>query len=63
MTNSVSVDVGRNFAQQSSVTMVLALLKIDVRELIRAANIAASIRPRKPVGDQRVLHIMILGSD
>jgi hypothetical protein len=32
----------------SNVTMELALLNIDVRELIRAASRADSIRPRTP---------------
>ena len=48
MTSSSSVDVGRSFCQQSKVNIVLALLNMDVRELINAANMAANIKPRKP---------------
>jgi hypothetical protein len=47
--NSPSVAAGLNLCQISIVNIVLELLNTDVRELINAAIIAASIRPFKPV--------------
>lgn len=39
----------RILAQMSMVKRVLLLLKMDASELMRAANITASIKPRSPV--------------
>ena len=46
----------------SKVTMELALLKIEVKELINAANRAANIKPLTPVNERDVTLIVRLNS-
>lgn len=52
MINSMSEGFLRIRVQISMVKMVELELKIDVRELIRAANITANIIPVKPSLDE-----------
>lgn len=51
--SSRSVDCGLIRVQMSMVNRVLLLLKMEAKEDIRAANITASIRPRKPAAERR----------
>ena len=46
--SSASLAFGRKYLQMSIVKRVLELLKIEVRELIRAAKSAASMMPFTP---------------
>lgn len=50
--SSCSVACGLMRVQMSIVNKVLLLLKMEAREDMRAANITASIRPRKPAQKQ-----------
>lgn len=49
--SSFSVALGLILVQMSMVKRVLALLKMDVSELIRDASITDSIKPRRPGKD------------
>lgn len=51
--SSRSVDCGLIRVQMSMVNRVLLLLKMEAKEDMRAANITASIRPRKPAAERR----------
>ena len=51
--SSVSAAWGRNLRQMSSVKRVLALVKLDVSELMRAARRPANIRPFTPARNNR----------
>lgn len=46
--SSLSLACGRSRVQMSMVKRVLLLLKMEARELIKAASITASIRPLRP---------------
>ena len=48
ISNSFWFALGRNLLQRSIVNTVLELLKIEVREVTMADNIAAIIKPRAP---------------
>jgi hypothetical protein len=54
-TSSVSDDLGRKVLQTSMVKMVELLLNMDVKELISAAIMTASIKPRRPVPSKEAL--------
>lgn len=51
--SSFSLAVGRIRLQRSIVKIVLALLNIEVRELMLADNMTAIKRPRTPAGGRR----------
>lgn len=51
--SSRSVDCGLMRVQMSIVNRVLLLLKMEAKEDMSAANITASIRPRKPAAERR----------
>lgn len=51
--SSRSVDCGLIRVQMSMVNRVLLLLKMEAKEDMRAANITASMRPRKPAAERR----------
>lgn len=50
MRSSLWADLGLIFLQMSMVNIVLALLNMDVRELIMADSITANRKPRAPAG-------------
>ena len=54
MRSSLSVAWSRNRFQRSIVKRVAELLKMEVRELIRAAIITAIIKPRMPAKQSSV---------
>lgn len=49
--SSLSLACGLKRVQMSMVNRVLLLLKMEARELIRAASMTASIRPLRPGGE------------
>ena len=54
MSSSMSEAFLRMRVQMSMVKMVELELKMEVSELMRAANITASIKPVRPVNKQQV---------
>ena len=59
ISSSLCVACGRTFLQMSRVNIVLALLNMDVSELIMADNMTANRKPRAPVYVWWMIDVMI----